>query len=84
MKKADFQRMAGMLVDVERLMLHMLEGKAEEAKHHLQFVMDTGTNHGDFVTACAICNNVETDRRNVEKSIQTVLRLVHKYTRQAD
>ncbi len=84
MKQTDFDRMSGMLGDVERQMLHLLEAKAEDAKHHLQFVMDTGSNHGDFVTACGMCNNIEMDKRNLAKSMYTLLRLVCKYKHRAE
>lgn len=86
MKKVEFDRMSGMLVDVERQMLHLLEAKAEDAKHHLQTVMNNPNccDHGDFITACGICNNIEMDKRNLAKSMYTLLRLVCKYKHRAE
>jgi hypothetical protein len=85
MNKVDFDCMSGMLVDVERLLLRLLEGKADEAKHHLETVLNNSDCHerGDFITACAICNNIEMDKRNAEKAIYTLFRMISKYKRNA-
>ena len=81
MKKADFDRMSGMLVDVERQMLYLLDEKAEDAKYHLQSVIDRPA---DFITACGMCNNIEMDKRNVDKATQTLLRIICKYKHRAE
>ena len=84
MKKADFDRMYEMLIDVERQMLYLLESKAADAKQHLESVINNDFGHDDFVTACAICNNIEMDKRNAQKAMYTLLRTISKYKHRAE
>ena len=81
----ELERLSCMLSEVRRIMRCEFKEEAIKAKHELKTVMNNNDcyEHGDFITACAICNNIETDRLNMEKALTTCLRIVDKYERLA-
>jgi len=81
MNKIAFDHINEMLIDVERQMLLFLQKESDDAKYHLQSVLNNHHNEADFILACNTCNSIETDKRNMEKALYTLFRMTGKYKR---